>query len=110
MLQESITYDRIYRTSRNRQYSFNEATGYRVAQYNDLTTALSLFEGALSDTAFVFEEKESNIVDPETESVQLTRYVISPLGGDAFVMERQVSTDEGTTWMPRDRFRHVRKE
>ncbi len=110
LLQEEITYDRIYRTSRVRQFSYNEATGYRVSQYNDLTTSLTLMDGTLNDTAFVFEELDSEVVDPETESIQMTRYTISPLEGDSFVMERLISADEGSTWMARDRFQYTRRK
>jgi hypothetical protein len=109
-LQEAITYDRIYRTSRIRHFSYNEATGYLVSEYNDLTTALTMMEGTLTDTAFVFEETDSEIVDPETESIQLTRFVIGPLEGDDFVMERLISMDDGATWMARDRFKYTRRE
>ena len=110
MLQENITYERIYRTARTRQIAYNESTGYRVSEYDDLTTSITLYEGTLNDTAFIFDEKNPVVVDPESESVQRNRYVLSPLDSAGFVIERQVSPDEGETWMARDRFIYSRTE
>jgi hypothetical protein len=110
MLQERITYERVFLISRSRSYTYNEAgKNFRVAEYDDLTTTLSLFEGVLSDTAFVFDDAGIRYGDPEPEGRTLTQYVAGQITVDGFVLERNVSTDAGETWQPRDRFTYKRQ-
>lgn len=110
MLQEKITYERVFLISKIRNFSYNEAGGnYRVSEYDEPTTVLSVFEGVLTDTSFVFDDTKIQYSGGEPDVSPKTRYVVSMDEEDGFVIERLGSTDGGETWGPRDRFTYTRK-
>jgi hypothetical protein len=111
LLQEQITYERIYSVYKKREFAFNENSGnYLVSEYNDLTTALSFYSGDLTDSLFVFDDT-SVVLSNRTENIsEHARYVISNIDPGGFTLERHTSTDGGETWGPRDRFTYVKTD
>jgi hypothetical protein len=111
LLREQITYERIYRISLKREFAYSENSGsYFVSEYNDLTTAISLYSGNLSDTTFVFDDTSVQIGEMNEENPEHSRYVINNIETEGFILERHISSDKGETWNPRDRFTYLRIE
>jgi len=109
LLEEEVTFERIFRITKRRQFAFNENTGYRVSEYDALATSLTLYDANLSDTAFIFREAGTGDGESGTVTGSIERYTISPVEGDSFVLERQVSQDGGTSWTAQDRFKYARR-
>ena len=110
MLQEQITYERVFLISKTRNFTYSDAgENYRISEYDDLTTSLDVFEGIINDTSFVFDDVSSQFNSKGSDDTPNVRYVVSRGDKDSFVLERSVSADAGETWGPRDRFTYTRK-
>jgi hypothetical protein len=111
MLQEKITYERIFLISRTTNYTWNESgDNYRISVFNDLSSSLDFYEGAFNDTAFIFDDSNITFGDVAEEDNPINRYIIYNIEKDGFIMERKVSTDDGENWGPRDKFTYTRRE
>lgn len=109
MLQENITYERTFLISKIIDYTYNESSdNYRISMYNDLSSSLSFFEGEFNDTSFVFDDTNIKFGENEPEGNRNFQYVIRQFEMDSLSVERNVSTNGGDTWDPRDRFTYTR--
>jgi len=109
LLQENITYQRMFKISKVLNYSYNDnSKSYLLTVYNDLSTAHDFYKGKVSDTAITFINVDINTNTEETPS-GLTKYTISETDEGGFVIETGRSADEGKTWNPGDKFIYTRK-
>jgi len=109
LLQENITYERIFRFTKMLNYAYNDAgKNYRVSMYDDLSTSITMYEGQLNDTAFVFDDTQISYGTDQPMD-EHTQYTIHSKSNNGFILERKNSTDNGATWNPKDRFTYTRK-
>lgn len=111
MLQENISYDRIFHISKTVNYTYNQSSeNYRISVFNDLSSSFNVFEGGFTDTTFVFDDTKIIFGDTINEGSEHIQYSISNIEKDSFIIERKSSMDKGETWNPKDKFTYTRKE
>jgi len=111
MLQENISYDRIFHVSKTVNYTYNESgKNYRISIFNDLSSSLNVFEGIFTDTAFVFDDTKISFGDVNEEANEYTQYSIIKIENEGLIIERKSSMDKGETWNPKDRFTYTRRK
>jgi len=111
MLQENISYERIYLISKTVNYTYNESgKNYRISVFNDLSSSLNVYEGEFNDTAFVFDDTKIIFGDANNEGSEHIQYSINKIENDGFIIERKSSTDKGKTWNPKDKFTYTRRK
>ncbi len=111
MLQENISYDRIFHISKTVNYTYNESSeNYRISVFNDLSSSFNVYEGEFNDTAFVFDDTKIIFGDTIKEGNEHIQYSINKIGKDSLIIERKSSMDKGETWNPKDKFTYTRRE
>lgn len=111
MLQEKISYERIYQISKIINYTYNESgENYRISEFDDLSSSLSVYNGRFTDTSFVYDNSKISYGDTLTEDIPYIQFSITNIEKDSFLIERKNSLDKGKTWNPRDKFTYTRKE
>jgi hypothetical protein len=111
LLQENITYERIFSITKQLNYTYNEQSkNYRISVFNDLNSNLRIFEGTFNDTSFVYNDVNihyANTTDDESIHIQ---YEILKNEDGGFSIIRSQSTDKGESWSPSDRFIYSRED
>tara|TARA_R110001583_G_scaffold21469_2_gene81569 strand:+ start:23318 stop:24481 length:1164 start_codon:yes stop_codon:yes gene_type:complete len=104
IIQEKIKVERTFPIDITMSYTYNEASGkYRISILDDLSSTFEVFEGAFTDTSFVFDnsvEKKDNY----------TQFTLSEISDEGFMLTRKVSSDKGMTWKPRDQYSYTRSK
>jgi hypothetical protein len=111
MLQEEISYNRIYLINKLSSFTYYEPDdNYRVSIYNDLSNALTMFVGTFNDTAFIFDNAQITYGNDSLNTQPANQYIIYNIEDNGFILERNVSRDQGKSWRPADLFTYTRKE
>jgi hypothetical protein len=106
-LEENISYDRILPVHKNTRFTFHDASQkYRVGEFNEISAALEIYEGVLTDSSFVYDN--TGIQYKNLESSIDNKVELKFNDPDSFIATHYRSGDEGKTWQPTDRFSYTR--
>ncbi len=110
MIQENISYERMFPISIISNMTYDSKTKrYRTSIFNDFNSSISILEGDFSEDSFILDDIKISFGDENDDERVFTQLSFTNIEKDAFIMEFKTSTDNGTTWQPRDRFSYTRK-
>lgn len=111
LLQENITYDRMYRFNKQINYTYNlDNKEYMVSVYSDLNSNINIFKGSFMDTVFSFDNVKTQFADTASQPGNILKYDVSEINDKGFTLYFYMSNDKGENWILRDRFVYTRKE
>lgn len=110
LIEERITYDRLFVQSLIIDYTYNSSTDkYRLALFNSFSSDIEIFEGNFTDSTFYVDNSSISYSD-STQNNVFTRIVFSDLEEDSFIVEIKSTRDKGETWNPTDKLTYTRRK
>ena len=111
VLQENINYETYFLINKRIDYTYNDGSKkYRIAILDDFSSSLEIFEGEINDTTFIIDNLNVRIGNDNNQSKEFTQYYISKVGSDGFIIEMKNSTDNGVSWISKERYTYSRKK
>jgi len=110
LIEERITYDRLFVQSLIVDYTYNSSTEkYRLALFNSFSSDIEIFEGNFTDISFYVDNSSISYGD-STQNNVFTRIVYSDLEEDSFIVEIKSTRDNGETWNSSDKLTYTRRK
>jgi len=110
LLVENMTYTVVYRTDRIMSWTYHDETAkYRASVFNDFYSVMNMFQGDFAGDSLVVSN-EAIRYGEDHQPDRSTRYVYKDISDDGFLLELQLSTDGGETWITRQKFTYTRQD
>ena len=110
LLQEKMSYENYFPNTLNINYSYNpEAKNYRIAAFNEFTSAIDVFQGKMTDNVLIVEDTHISFDDTKKPTRTCKQFTYTKIDNNNFTVENKLSNDEGKTWNPQARFTYTRK-
>ncbi|HAF29780.1 MAG TPA: hypothetical protein DCG75_12110 [Bacteroidales bacterium] len=109
-LRENISYEVTFPMTKILNYTYSLSTGrYKLAVFNDLYSEIDIFEGDFNNGELILDNTNVNFGSTAKEDSQKTQYTISKADDGSFSIVEKVSTDDGKSWNPAEKFTYTQK-
>jgi hypothetical protein len=110
MLRETISYTRYFPVEKTLEWTYNtDLKNYRLSVFDDIFSNTALFQGNFQSDSLVLDNTGISF-SKEATAAPLSKYIISKISEDGFLLEIAGSRDGGAPWKVQQRFTYLRKK
>ncbi len=110
ILHETISYTRYFPVEKTLTWTYNtDSKNYRLSVFDDITSNTALFQGSFMNDSLVLDNTEISF-SKEAASMPLSKYIISKISENGFLLEIAGSRDKGINWRVGQKFSYTRKK
>jgi hypothetical protein len=109
ILRETIAYTRYFPVEKTLEWTYNtDLKNYRLSVFDDIFSNTVLFQGNFQSDSLVVNNTEISF-SKEPTNAPLSKYIISKISENSFLLEIAGSRDGGANWKVSQRFIYSRK-
>lgn len=110
ILRETIAYTRYFPVEKTLEWTYNtDLKNYRLSVFDDIFSNTALFQGNFQSDSLVVDNTEIRF-SKEPTNTPLSKYILSKISENGFLLEIAGSRDNGATWKVSQRFIYSRKK
>ncbi|MEA3444026.1 MAG: hypothetical protein U9R19_04800 [Bacteroidota bacterium] len=111
LLQETISYVNFFPVEKAIQWSYNtDSEKYRVSVFTDFYSDTKILQGNFSGDTLLIDNTEISFSKDEGQEKSLSKYIISNITEQGFLLEIAGSRDDGENWAVQQKFTYTRRE